>query len=59
MHNFIYSIIILHHDPQHISSIAVLIFRRTMVYLQYPVSSHWKSEWSYITKIVKIVKIMR
>jgi hypothetical protein len=23
MHNFIYSIIILHHDPQHVSSIAV------------------------------------
>jgi hypothetical protein len=40
MHNFIYSIIILHHDPQHVSSIAVLIFRRTTVYLQYLVSSH-------------------
>jgi hypothetical protein len=40
MHNFIYSIIILHHDPQHVSSIAVLIFRRTNVYLQYLVSFH-------------------
>jgi hypothetical protein len=40
MHNFIYSIIILHHDLQHVSSIAVLIFRRTIVYLQYLVSSH-------------------
>jgi hypothetical protein len=29
MHNFIYSIITLHHDPQHVLSIAVLIFRRT------------------------------
>jgi hypothetical protein len=35
MHNFIYSIIILHHNPQHGSSNAVLIFRRTTVYLQY------------------------
>jgi hypothetical protein len=34
MHNFIYSIIILHHDPQHVSRIAVLIFRRTIVYHQ-------------------------
>jgi hypothetical protein len=40
MHNFIYSIIILHHDPQHASSIAVPIFRGTIVYLQYLVSSH-------------------
>jgi hypothetical protein len=40
MHNFTYSIIILHHVPQHVSSIAVLIFRRTIVYLQYLVSSH-------------------
>jgi hypothetical protein len=40
MHNFIYSMIILHHDPQHVSSIAVLIFRGTIVYLQYLVSSH-------------------
>jgi hypothetical protein len=40
MHNFIYSIIILHHDPQHVSSIGVLIFRRTIVCLQYLVSSH-------------------
>jgi hypothetical protein len=40
MHNFIYSIIILHHDPQHVSSIAVLVFRRTIVYLQYLVLSH-------------------
>jgi hypothetical protein len=40
MHNFICSIIILHHDPQHVSSIAVLTFRRTIVYLQYLVSSH-------------------
>jgi hypothetical protein len=40
MHNFIYFIIILHHDPQHVSSISVLIFRRTTVYLQYLVSSH-------------------
>jgi hypothetical protein len=39
MKNFIYSIIILHHDPQHVSSITVLIFRRTIVYLQYLVSS--------------------
>jgi hypothetical protein len=39
MHNFIYSMIILHHDPQHVSSIAVLIFRRTIVHLQYLVSS--------------------
>jgi hypothetical protein len=39
-HNFIYSIKILHHDPQHVSSIAVLIFRRTVAYLQYLVSSH-------------------
>jgi hypothetical protein len=48
MHNFICSIIILHHDLQHISSIAVLIFRRTIVYLQYLVSSHsvWQhTEW--------------
>jgi hypothetical protein len=30
MHNFIYSIITLHRDPQHVSSIAVLIFRRTI-----------------------------
>jgi uncharacterized membrane protein len=30
MHNFIYSIIILHRDPQHVSSIAVLIFRTTI-----------------------------
>jgi hypothetical protein len=29
MRNFIYYIITLHHDPQHVSSIAVLIFRRT------------------------------
>jgi hypothetical protein len=40
MRNFIYSIIILHHDPLHVSSIAVLIFRRTNVYLQYLVSAH-------------------
>jgi hypothetical protein len=40
MHNFIYSIIILHHDPQHVSIIAVLIFRRKIVYLQYMISSH-------------------
>jgi tryptophan-rich sensory protein len=40
MHSFIYSIIMLHHDPQHVSSIAVLIFRRTIVYLHYLVSSH-------------------
>jgi hypothetical protein len=40
MRNFIYSIIILHHDPQHFSSIAVVIFRRTVVYLQYLLSSH-------------------
>jgi hypothetical protein len=40
MHNFIYSIIILHHDTQHVSSIAVPIFRRTIVYLQHLVSSH-------------------
>jgi hypothetical protein len=40
MHNFIYSIIILHPDPRHVSSIAVLVFRRTIVYLQYLVSSH-------------------
>jgi hypothetical protein len=45
MHNFIYSIIILHHDPQHVSSIAVLIFRRTIVYLQYVVPSH--SVWQH------------
>jgi hypothetical protein len=38
MHNFIYSIIVLHHDPQHVSSIAVLFFRRTIVHLQYLVS---------------------
>jgi hypothetical protein len=44
-HNFIYSIIILHHDPQQFSSIAVLIFRRTIVYLQYLVSSH--SVWQH------------
>jgi hypothetical protein len=30
MHNFIYSIITLHRDPQHVSSIAVLIFKRTI-----------------------------
>jgi hypothetical protein len=30
MHNFIYSIITLHRDPQRVSSIAVLIFRRTI-----------------------------
>jgi hypothetical protein len=30
MHNFIYSIITLHRDPQHVSSIAVLVFRRTV-----------------------------
>jgi hypothetical protein len=29
MHNLIYSIIMLHHDPQHVSSIAVLILRIT------------------------------
>jgi hypothetical protein len=40
MHNFIHSVIILHHDPQHVSNITVLIFRRTTVYLQYLVSSH-------------------
>jgi hypothetical protein len=40
MHNFFYSIIILHHDLQHVSSVAVLIFRRTIVHLQYLVSSH-------------------
>jgi hypothetical protein len=40
MHNFMYSIIILHRDPQHVSSIPVLVFRRTIVYLQYLVSSH-------------------
>jgi tryptophan-rich sensory protein len=48
MHNFIYSIIILHHYPQHVSSIAVLIFSRTILYLQYLVSSHtvWQhTEW--------------
>jgi hypothetical protein len=48
MHNFIYSVITLHHDPQHVSSIAVLIFRRTIVYLQNLVSSHslWQhTEW--------------
>jgi hypothetical protein len=28
MHNFIYSVITLHRDLQHVSSIAVLIFRR-------------------------------
>jgi hypothetical protein len=33
MHNFIYSIIILYHVPQHVSSITVFIFRRTIVYL--------------------------
>jgi hypothetical protein len=45
MHNFISSIIILHHDPQHVSNIAVLIFRRTIVYLLYLVSSH--SVWQH------------
>jgi hypothetical protein len=45
MQNFIYSIIILHHDPQLVSIIAVLIFRRTIVYLQYLVSSH--SLWQH------------
>jgi hypothetical protein len=30
MHNFIYSILTLHCDPQHVLSIAVLIFRRTI-----------------------------
>jgi hypothetical protein len=40
MLSFIYSIITLHRDPQHVSSIAVLIFRRTIAYLQYLVSSH-------------------
>jgi hypothetical protein len=40
MHNFIYSIIILYHDPQQVSSIAVLIFKGTIVYLQYLVLSH-------------------
>jgi hypothetical protein len=45
MHNFSYSIIILHHDPQHVSSIAVLIFRRTIAYLQYLVLSH--SVWQH------------
>jgi hypothetical protein len=45
MHGFIYSIIILHHDPQHVSSITVLIFGRTIVYLQYLVSSH--SVWQH------------
>jgi hypothetical protein len=30
MHNFIYSIITLHRDPQHVSSIVVLVFRRTI-----------------------------
>jgi hypothetical protein len=40
MHNLMYSIIILHHDPQHVLGIAVLIFRRTIVYWQYLVSSH-------------------
>jgi tryptophan-rich sensory protein len=45
MHNFIYSIIVLHHDRQHVSSIAVIIFRRTIVYLQYLVSLH--SVWQH------------
>jgi hypothetical protein len=45
MRNFIYSIIILHHDPLHVSSITMLIFRRTIVYLQYLVSSH--SVWQH------------
>jgi hypothetical protein len=31
MHNFIYSIITLHRDPQHVSSIAVLTFRTICV----------------------------
>jgi hypothetical protein len=35
----------LHHDPQHVSSIAVLIIRRTIVYLQYVLSSH--SVWQH------------
>jgi hypothetical protein len=30
MHSFIYSIITIHSDPQHGSSIAVLIFRKTI-----------------------------
>jgi hypothetical protein len=30
MHSFIYPIITLHRDPQHVSNIAVLIFRRTI-----------------------------
>jgi hypothetical protein len=30
MHNFIYSIITLHRDPQHVLSIVVLIFRKTI-----------------------------
>jgi hypothetical protein len=45
IHKFIYSIIILHHVPQHVSNIAVLIFRRIIVYLQYLVSSH--SVWQH------------
>jgi hypothetical protein len=45
MQNFIYSMIILHHDPQHVLSITVLIFRRMIVYLQYLVSSH--SVWQH------------
>jgi hypothetical protein len=45
MYNFIYSIIKLHHDPQHVSCIAVLIFKRTIVYLQYLGSSH--SVWQH------------
>jgi hypothetical protein len=40
MRSFICSIIILHLDPQHVSSIAVLIFRKTILYLQYLGSSH-------------------
>jgi hypothetical protein len=46
MHNSFYwiiiiiiIIIIIYHDPQHVSSITVLIFRRTIVYLRYLVSS--------------------
>jgi hypothetical protein len=31
MHNFIYSIIILHHDPQYVSTIAVLIFSPLLI----------------------------
>jgi hypothetical protein len=32
MHNFIYSIIILHYDPQHVSSIDVLTWYRRTLY---------------------------